>query len=207
MTEIYRVGIQFTEPLLASAPANRDVYTKFIESRRPQPPETSADSETTSLPIRDEESGWSVFHIDPTTEHIFLYDYHILGFLKEAASAMTGKALTAFRSKIARFVFVFPRRLYLMRDGQPLSAPEGALERAVQGMTAQGPRISLKRSDMVREGVELNCEVRVLPIGAREITEDMLKLWFSYGEYKGLGEWRNASYGRFGFTLEKCDGP
>jgi hypothetical protein len=77
------------------------------------------------------------------------------------------------------------------------------LERPIRVMTMQGPRVSLKRSDLVNPPVRLSFTVTVLPLARREITEDVLRQWFDYGQFAGISEWKNGSYGRFDFKLEK----
>jgi hypothetical protein len=190
------------DELLASAPANADVYRKFIESRaRDEKPDESA-----TLPAEQQERvGWSVFHQDETG--LFVFDYMLRGFLKEAASSVSGKTITAYKSKIDRFCFVYPRRIYTNRNGsiiKPYSETqqtEHYCERPIRAMTAQGPRVSLKRSNVLH-GVELTFEIWVLPLGQREITEKVLRSWLEYGQFQGLGEWRSGSYGRFTYELE-----
>jgi hypothetical protein len=62
-------------------------------------------------------------------------------------------------------------------------------------MTAQGPRVTLVRSDVVEAGATLQFELHVLPL--KDFSEDTIRELFSYGEYQGLGQFRNGSFGRF----------
>ena len=188
--------IRTTEELLASSPADRDVYKTYIASQKPE--KEDATDELDTLPER-EITGWSVFHTDD--KGLFLFDYHIRGFLKEAARNITGTkgdtGITALVSKIDRFVFVSPRRLYLKRNGKIIAKPDGLTERPLKAMTMQGPRVSLKRSDKLLPGVELTFTITILPLGEKEIKQEHIAKWLEYGQYCGLGEWRNASHGRF----------
>lgn len=226
----YGISICLTEPLLASSPADPEVYKRFIEERKGKD-QKAAGEEVETLPAEQKEvSGWSVFHRDE--KGLFLFDYKLRGFMKAAAEAVTGKTgLSAYKSKIDKWVFVFPRRIYLMSgDGLALNSPSGVketslcagaggrcgtevgstilqspagvLERPIRAMTMQGPRTSVKRSDYVEAGTKLSAELKVLPLGRREITESRLREWFDYGELQGFGEWRTGSYGRFTYTLE-----
>lgn len=187
--------IKTTEELLASSPADSDVYKTYIASRKEVPED--AKDEISTLPER-EITGWSVFHSDETG--LFMFDYHIRGFLKEAARNITGtkgdKGISALVSKIDRFVFVSPRRLYFKRNGKFITKPDGVRERPLRAMTMQGPRVSLKRSDTIATGVELSFTVAILPL-CKEITQEHIAAWLEYGKYCGLGEWRNGSFGRF----------
>jgi len=196
--------------LLASAPADAEVYAQFIASRKQD--ELSAD-EIETLPAAEKEKiGWSVFHRDE--QGIFLLEYHILGFLKEAATAVEPRAkkisegkpteekITAVKSKIDRFVFVSPRRLYLLRDGKILTNEDDVHERPIRAMTAKGPRTSVKRSDCVNPGTGLSFRIAVLDPFERSFSEEVFRDLFSYGALKGLGERRNDGFGRFSFELE-----
>jgi len=35
------------------------------------------------------------------------------------------------------------------------------------------------------------------------VSESLLREWLDYGALRGLGQWRNASYGRFTYTLKE----
>jgi hypothetical protein len=196
----YKLRITLTEDLLASSPANKDVYKQFIESKaREQKPD-----ELETLPADSrEEIGWSVFHSDQ--EGILLFEYHLKGFIKEAAQAVVGKSgLTAFKSKIDRWMFVRPRTLHLMNpDGTPVMERHGVVERPIRAMTMQGPRVSLKRSDMVKSGVYFDAIIEVLELGEKELNEGLIRKCLDYGKYCGLGEWRGGGYGRFRYELER----
>ena len=182
--------IRTTEELLASSPCDKEVYKTYIASQKA---EGKTDDELNTLPEK-EVTGWSVFHSDENG--LFLYDYHLKGFLKEAGRNITGKEITALVSKIDRFVFVFPRRIYFKRNGKGIAKPDGVAERPLRAMTMQGPRVSLKRSDKFLPGVELTFTVEILPLG-KEITQAHIGKWLDYGKFCGLGEWRNGSFGRF----------
>lgn len=200
----FDVSIQFTETLLGSSPANPEIYAEFIQTKaREAGVEGNLADEVETLSVdKREVAGWSVFHSDENG--LFFFDYKIRGFLKEAASSVTGKEIVAYRSKIDKWVFVGPRKIYLKdSDGEFIKKEAGVLERPLRAMTAQGPRVSLKRSDFLGAGTKCEFEVTVLPLGVPEFTEQRLRDWFAYGKFQGFGEWRNASYGRFDSTVSK----
>lgn len=206
--------IRTTEELLASSPCDPSVYKTFIASQAPKPEQTTDEVETLQ---QREITGWSVFHSDD--KGLFLFDFHIKGFLKEAGRNITGtskpkeekpkegskattqskepQGITALVSKVDRFVFVSPRRLYFKRNGKIIKAPDGTKERPLRAMTMQGPRVSLKRSDMLNAGVEITFTVSILPLGEKEIKQKHIAEWLEYGRLCGLGEWRNGGFGRF----------
>lgn len=223
------VEIQFTEPVLAGSPSDPNVYAQFIASKLTTPPlvdvgigiGVSTKSNILTEARLDEiaaiealpdalksETGFSIFPrakdrmaldgLADGTPHF--WDYHIRGFLKESAAAITGKALTAYKSKIDRWVFVGPRRLPFYRDGAVILSPESKCERIVRAMTMQGPRTTPKKSETMLPGASLRFTITVLPLGEREFTSEVLKSWFDYGQYCGFGEWRSGSNGRFTVT-------
>lgn len=189
----FTIEFEFTEMMLASSPADAEVYARFIASRREK--EAGPDDEIESLPT-DERAGWSVFHQDETG--IFIFNYKIKGFLKAAAEAMTGKQITAYKSKIDKWIWVQPRKLYLTNPaGEVLKKPSGVYERPLRAMTMQGPRVSVKRSDYVDAGTRCVADIIVLPLGQRDLKTDVLELWLSYGQFGGIGERRNDGFGNF----------
>lgn len=199
----YSVRATFTEAMLGSSPASSEVYQRFIGERLREEREKLGE-EVETLPASDKDkAGRSVYHKDE--KGIFLFDYKIRGFLKSAAQAITGREeISNYKSKIDMWVFTAPRRIYL-HAAEPanhiLQEPDGVLERPIRAMTMQGPRVSLKASEIVKEGTWIDFEICVLPLGQKEFTEEILTSWLHYGAWQGLGEWRNGSYGRFEFQF------
>jgi len=120
-------------------------------------------------------------------------DYQIKGFLKNAANTLKDQAsIKQARSKINNFVFIEPRRIPFI----PLAMePESVLQRPLLGMTMQGRRVSLASSEMVGAGKELHFQVHYLE--NKDLPIEAVAEFFKYGRYLGLGQWRNASFGRF----------
>lgn len=203
----YRVKLTLTEPLLGTVPKNEDVYSTFIASKvlKRQEETDSVINETALISEElatipdigtEEARGWTGFHTDD--EGPFIYDYQVKGFLKEAGNLIKDFAATekirALRSKIDNYVYVFPRRLRL----QPIEPRP--LERPLRALTMQGPRVTLMRSDVVAAGATISFELHVLPV--KDLSEELLTELLEFGMYKGLGQWRNGSYGRFEYELE-----
>lgn len=207
--KLYNVKLTLTEPILGTVPKNKDIYTDYIASKAEKAvvltPEQESDTEAViqeeigTVPV-DENKGWTGFHSDD--EGVFLYDYQIKGFIKEAGNVLKevagadGVKVGALRSKIDSYVFVFPRRIHFGCNILP-----EPLERPLRALTAMGPRVTLVRSDQIAAGTVLSFQLRVLP--HKEITEALLRQLFDYGAFQGLGQWRNGSYGRFEFELEE----
>ena len=207
----YRLALVFTEDLLGSAPKNREVYKDFI-AKKATPDQTS---EEVQLVEDLEERGWTGFRADDSG--LLLLDYQIRGFFKEQADALResgdlqarnakddGKPMGGIKGKIDRHLFVAPRRIYIRDEdsGEPLAKPDGIVERPLRAQTMQGPRVSLVRSDMVRAGRTLNCTLATT--WPEVFTEELIRQLLARGEFMGLGQWRNASHGRFTFTLDRA---
>jgi hypothetical protein len=198
----YNVTLTFISPILGSAPSNKEVYQNYVASQMPEPTPELVATEVAQIPDLPK-TGKTIFRVDPDTQHLIYLPHQIRGFLKAAASAITGKELSAFKSKIDKFVFVAPDVIELKLDGQPIKADPAmdTEERPLQAMTAQGPRVSLLSSEKLKKGVKIDFQLIVLPLGQREITEELLRSWFEYGEFQGISQWRNGGYGRFTFEL------
>ena len=203
----YKVKLSFISPILGSAPADKAVYEKYVASKKPEATPEEIQQETALIPDLppDSELGRMIFRVDPDTKNIIFLPHQIRGFMKEAASAVTGKGeLSAFRSKIDRFVFIFPQdKIPIMKDGNPIQQPDGTNERPLRAVTPLGPRVTLVSSDEIGPGATAEFEIGVLPLAQKEVTGDMLSYWFQYGQLQGISQWRNGGYGRFTFTLEE----
>jgi hypothetical protein len=188
-----------TEPLLGGVPKSKDIYRKWILSQKPELTAEQVEEELASL-LESEEKGWTGFH--QVDGEPILYDYVIKGFCKSACyfcRQMRGaesKKLLAFKKKIDGLVMVYPRRIPVIPGGELFY-----MERALRAETRQGPRVCLARSDAYPAGTTLTCELHVLAA----ITEGMLREWFDYGQYMGLGQWRSGGYGRFEYELEAVE--
>lgn len=183
----FEVEVELIEPLLGTVPKNKDVYAKFIASK-------AADLELAAEEIATvkelENRGWTGFHEDE--DGPFLYNYSVKGFLCEAARTLKQFGLLKqLQDKFTRYVFVFPRRIRLPKpDGE-----FAVLERPLRAQTAQGPRVTVTRSDVVPEGTKIKFTMDVLE--GSGITQGCIEKVLSYGHYKGLGQWRNGGFGSF----------
>jgi hypothetical protein len=187
-TRLFKLVLTLKEPMLGTVPKNAAIYRTYIADKAT---EAAGDEECATVPV-SEDKGWTGFHTD--ADGPFMYDYMVKGFLKEASSTFNGlRGVKNLRSKVEHFVFVEPRRIRL-----PAIAPE-PLERPLRAMTAQGPRVALTRSDLIPAGGVITFNIRMIdgPI-SRPLLCDLL----DYGAFQGLGQWRNASYGSFTYTIE-----
>jgi hypothetical protein len=194
--DIYDVRLTFTEPLLGTAPLNKQSYTDWIASKHPDGAEAATDeAETIEEAI---EKGMTGFHRQEGAP--FLYDYQIKGFFKDACGMLrrdkdsASAKVTAYKKVIDGMLFVKPRRLLLELAGEI-----GTLERPLRIGSPQGERVCLACSEVAPEGTQFAFKV----IGMGDVKETLLREWLTYGELRGLGQWRNAGYGAFTFEMAK----
>jgi hypothetical protein len=75
----------------------------------------------------------------------------------------------------------------------------GVLERPLRAQTAQGERVALARSDTAPAGTTMSFDIMVL---GKDVSKKILDEWLTYGQFRGLGQWRSASWGRFEHSIE-----
>lgn len=201
-----KVRITFLEELLATCSANQEILTDYIGAKAS---EENLKEEIDVLSNFEkleklEEKGTTVFMRDDDGE-LFIWNYMVKGFLKHAGDvirkcsdekSLPGKTKKwgAIAGKIDDFIKICPRRIKL-----GCKKEDGIKERPLRGMTAQGQRISLARSEYINAGKSIDFEIKIYP-GA-PITEKMVKEMLSYGEFVGLGQWRNAEWGSFSYII------
>ena len=171
------------------------------------PDAISREEEVAALGVEEVvKNGKTVFAKDDEG-HPFIWDYHIKGFFKEACGTLKsvddsltskeskkGGALTAYKKKIDNFIFIKERKLFFHKDGEKVSPDMiGDLQRPLRAMTMQGERVALADSETVPAGSYIEFTVQTL----EGKLEPIIKEWLDYGVFKGLGQWRNASWGRF----------
>ena len=168
------------------------MYTKYVATK--VTPEVAEEEAEGIKEDPDLEAGWTIFMQDD--EGLYILNYMVLGFLRDAGSTLKEQlGIKQLKSKLENFVFVTPRKIRFERKGEIIKECEGYLERPLRAMTAQGPRVTLAKSDVVKAGAVLKFQITLL--AHKEITVDTIREILSYGELKGLGQFRNGSYGQF----------
>jgi len=192
-TTQYRLRVTFTTPILGTQP-QKDIAVEYLMSKA-EPQETADELDTLPQAL---EKGTTAFH--KLNGKPIYYDYHVRGFLKNAGSVFNGlRGVRNLRSKVENLVFVKPRQIELhLPDGGEITF----CQRSLRAMTAQGPRTSIARSEQLPAGTWFECVINVYD---GPISEALLRDLLSYGENVGFGQWRNGSYGQFGFELERME--
>ena len=188
----YKIRVTFVTSVLGSQP-QKDVASEYLGTKIVENGEALPEDEMETLP-EVLEKGTTAFHkLDGKP---LIYDYQIKGFLKEAGRIFNGlQNVKALRSKIENFVFVTPRYTEIhLPEGEEI----GYCERPLRAETAQGPRVALARSEEIPAGAWFEF---TLEIFKSQIDDDIIRELMTYGEYKGLGQWRNGGHGRFTFEF------
>jgi len=189
-----KVRLTLTEEMLGTKAANKDVFADFIASKAPDGDARKQELDTAE---HREEAGTTVFHRQDGV--VGIWDYQVKGFFKDACGAMNRfdkdcrnglEKLSAYKTKIDGCIFVGPRFIPInMPEGQTV----GICERPLRADTAQGPRVSVCRSETVPAGSHIDIDIAVL-------SKDLLayvEAWLGYGALRGLGQWRNSGKGTF----------
>ena len=77
---------------------------------------------------------------------------------------------------------------YILRSG-----PVGDCQRPLRASTPQGERVALAHSETVPEGSTITFEIHAFTDEMAELARECM----DYGEFSGIGQWRNSGKGRF----------
>ena len=209
MLKQMRVRLTFTEKVLGSQSGDPEITRTYIASKSEDA--MKIEEEVAALGVDGvEEKTMTIFpKMEDGTPH--LWDYQIRGFFKSACGALNlaepKTKLPAYKSKIDKLVFVDERVI-------PLVMPEGGkieqLQRPLRAQTAQGERIALANSETVPAGTTIEFGITVLePEKVKPGDKSLIYRvadWLDYGRFSGIGQWRNASFGRFVWDMLDEDG-
>ena len=196
-----RFRLTGTDSMLGSCPANQEVFTEFLVGKTKTPEERQAALADVNNIDENLEKGTTVFYRD-SNGGLILKGYQIKGFFKAAAKALKDQLnLKNYLSKVDTFVFILEKDIPIMRDGKQITEPDGYLERPQRCETAQGPRVSLAKSEEIKTDWYIDVTVRVVENAGTAksvpIDMDMIEDFLDYGALSGLLQWRNAGHGTF----------
>lgn len=185
-------------PLLGTQPASVALRTEYVASKAPAP---ELAEEEAGLGPNLEERGLTIFNRD-AEDRLCLMSYQIKGFFKSALLALRPQlGIVAPKSKVDTLLFVGPRFISLMRGGEPVRDEDSVNERPLRAQTAQGERVTLVGSEQLDTPWEIEIELMLMPSGetkkGKALDWDAIETALDYGEFHGLGQWRNADYGQF----------
>lgn len=178
--------------MLGTASGNPDIHDEFIASNAPDAPSREEEIAAIGVDAAQEKSK-TVFPRGADGRPI-LWDYQIKGAFKDAAgmlrkvSGSKSSALKAYKKEIDGLIFVEPRQIPIVFEGEV-----GNCQRPLRAQTMQGERVALASSETVPAGAELNFTVTCLVDADMAAVEE----WLDYGQLRGLGQWRNSGKGRY----------
>ena len=199
------ITLTFATPVLGTAPSNPNIYTDYIADEAIKAGVVNGNrlqEELDALPA-DSDRGATVFRRDDQGRPSFI-DYMLKGFLKDTATAQRrfdvslSKGVPAHKAKINDVLFIEPQFIPILnQDG---SVPTITMfERPLRADTPQGPRVALACSEMIQVGAQLQFTLENFAV--KLISKDLIKEWLNYGRMRGLGQFRNGSYGRFRYVI------
>jgi hypothetical protein len=84
----------------------------------------------------------------------------------------------------------------------------GENRRLQMAITAQGPRVTVTRSDVVLAGAKIEFYLSVLKSKGVNLKPSILMDIFHYGRFQGLGQWRSGGWGSFELrAFKECSAP
>jgi hypothetical protein len=196
-TELSKVTMSFTMPVLGMSPNNPKIFTEFFAERASN--SANADEEHVALvdkfkrqavmagmEIKTDEDLEAFITLQvnkqktvfPQDENgLFMWDYQLRGFFKEQVGALinlgeiTNLTNYAHRKAVDQFLLITQRRNYFTRDGKNILAADGEITRTLRVMTPQGERVSLACSETINPPANLEFTVQVfLPDKAQKKT-------------------------------------
>jgi len=200
----YKVRLTFIEPLLGSAPNTAEIYKDYVASKAPDAMTTEQEVEAFGAD-QVEERGTTIFTRDKDGNPV-IWDYQIRGYFKGTCGALQrskgrktkflSSSIKAYHKDMYAKVYVFPR---MIRINPPEESEEkiGINQRPLRANTAQGERVALASSEELPAGSW--CDIEIL-LHDKTIWP-MVMEWLDNGVFSGLGQWRNASYGRFVYEI------
>ena len=190
-----KVRITTMEEMLGTASANPDIHRDFIASHAPDA--ASMEQEVEAVGVEEVfEKSMTVF--PRVNEKPIMWDYQWKGFFKDACSSLRkvpdseSSKIKAFKKEIDGLIFVLERAIPIQFDGEM-----GLCQRPLRASTAQGERVALAASESIPAGAVMEFTIRCM-VNAHV---KAVKEWLNYGMMRGIGQWRNASKGRFRWEL------
>ena len=190
------VKITFVEPILGTWPANPNIARDYIASNSPDA--STIEEEVAALGAEAvADKGMTVFPRDENGTPV-LYDYQIKGFFKDACgmlrkvSGSESAKIRAYKKEIDGLIFVKERKIPITEAGE-----SDLCQRPLRGSTPQGERIALASSEAVPEGSYIEFTIQMMV----DDHEKVVREWLDYGEFRGMGQWRNSGKGRFSYEV------
>ena len=222
-----RITLRFTNPILGSAPANKQFYQAYLLEKLNKEidlierkisngkGDTEAllsqkkylEEQLSNLPdIEDNEDyRLTIFYRGRFEDYQVpvIRAHQILGFLKEAGNNFKDTlGIKALRDKISKYVRIYPFDIYIF-DGEIkaenlVDDVDDILERPLMALTPRGKRVSIARSEMIKSDGDKLIQFEIIILKNKEVSYEVINELWEYGRYNGIGQWRNSGqYGSF----------
>lgn len=207
----WTVTLQFAARVIGGIPAvgldgadpdkERNILSIWLKQRLPEATEAELAAEvekTFAEAFKDaEEQSSTTFKAD--AEGLYIEGRQVKAMLKEAGSRLgLGKAVAGKRPSLKQdlheALHVDEDVIRLMRDGAPVTQPDGYEVRPIHVMGPQGPRTSIKRCAYV-DHAQVTFTVRVLNVVT--LSEEHLLDILAFAQDLGLGADRSQGNGKF----------
>jgi len=207
-----KIRLELIEEMLGTSSGDPEIHREHIASKGPNA--SSIEEEVASLGVDNvERKSMSVF---PRTEkgEVFIWDYQLKGFFKDACGALSrargtesGK-LTAYKKIIDGLIFVKPRKIIINPPKGQGRVVVGKCVRPLRIADQRGERVALASSETVPAGCSFDIEIQYFELKDKKTKKgdepgekaDLLSViteLLDYGELRGLLQWRNSGKGRF----------
>jgi hypothetical protein len=199
--DTYTVDIRINH-IVGGKPASEDMIEKWVSAtckqKTAEERQSIIDAHAEDLAdITDEKASKQMVIFGRDDSGLYIEGRQVKAMLKEAGNIIKSIApgeggVKNLKSKVADQVFVSEEKIPLGRD-----EPDRVVERAIHVMTAQGPRTSIKRSEIC-DDVELQFTVRRRK-GADKmaVPEKVMLAILDYAQTVGLGADRSQGFGQF----------
>ena len=195
--------------LLGSSPANPSIRSAYLASKSADPVGIS-EEEAAYLP-NVEERGITVFLQDDEDSSCIYLDYQVRGFFKSALNALEAdNKVKQARCKVDKYLFVFPRKIHILRDGERVYDTDEDCERSLRAETMQGPRTTVTASEQIEAPWQMEFTLKLLKNNGSKsssaLTWEAVEEALNYGQLCGMGQWRTGGHGRFKWERVDKDG-
>jgi len=209
----YKVRCEVREKLVANFPENVEALKWIV--KREQKQEKLTDSEAKALQaemeanlneaqqyVNGEEelvTGRNIFLRDE--KGIYITPRNVKGWLKEALKTL---GVRGYREAVNHGVFVTPRRIYIMRNGEAIKQPDGEETKPIQVIGMRGPRSSIKVSEVIRAPAWFEFEVAVVErLDRGVLTKSVMEKAFRLGGEIGFLGDRSLQEGQVEVTFRR----
>ena len=211
--ETMRVRLTFIDSILGGEPGDAALHETYIQGQIPDDqydPETlkAIKEEEIQALMEGDQKGKTVFYRNKDGEPC-LKNNHIKGFFKSACGALKSdkhnlsSKVTAYKKEIDTHVFVFPdasdrsKRFIPFHDYGSI----GSCQRPLRAQTMQGERVAIADSEEIKAGAWIEFDVVVLAHDKKPLGRELVEEWLEFGEFNGLGQWRNSGKGAFQYEI------